>query len=52
VRTAGELVWLARKRKAAIVVDVPDNESVQELRESEISRREEGPSRPRQAEGG
>jgi putative transposase len=28
-----ELIWLARKRKAAIVVDVPDDESIRELKE-------------------
>jgi putative transposase len=28
-----ELIWLARKRKAAIVVDVPDDESMRELKE-------------------
>jgi putative transposase len=28
-----ELIWMARKRKAAIVVDVPDDESVRELKE-------------------
>ncbi len=28
-----ELIWLARKRKAAIVVDVPDDDSIRELKE-------------------
>jgi len=28
-----ELIWLARKRKAAIVVDVPNDESIRELKE-------------------
>ena len=28
-----ELIWLARKRKAAIVVDAPDDESIRELKE-------------------
>jgi putative transposase len=34
-RAAGELVLLARKRKAAIVIDVPDDGSVRELKESD-----------------
>jgi putative transposase len=33
-RAARELVLLARKRKAAIVVDVPESESVRELKQS------------------
>jgi putative transposase len=28
-----ELIWMARKRKAAIVVDVPDDKSIRELKE-------------------
>jgi len=28
-----ELIWMARKRKAAIVVDVPDDDSIRELKE-------------------
>jgi putative transposase len=34
VGAARELVWLARKRKAAIVVDVPDDSSMRELKQS------------------
>ena len=33
VGAARELVWLARKRKAAIVVDVPDDSSMRELKQ-------------------
>jgi hypothetical protein len=29
-----ELIWMARKRKAAVVVDIPDDNSVRELKES------------------
>jgi putative transposase len=33
VRTAKELVWLARKREAAIVIDTPNSESIQKLKQ-------------------
>ena len=33
-----ELVWIARKRKAAIIVDVPDDKTVRKLKEDKTSK--------------